>query len=252
METHYWEFQKLAMNEHIRPLLTALILHDWENGLHNLRVGALIHYHMIASQQSQEMIVMACIAGLGHDVGKIGSPSTLLSRPGKLTEDEKILLRDHVVHGLRLLENNALFTLEMMESIEQHHAWRKTHPYPYGKLLVEPVSLSDMFGQTLTVCDMYDRVAVGSCFAPPAKESFIERKIYEEFTGLPSVVSTLMGVHRSHSSSMISFPQKVDAEARMVAKLLLPKNAEEHAYAMNVLDGYRKIILDLEKKSSNR
>jgi HD-GYP domain-containing protein (c-di-GMP phosphodiesterase class II) len=39
------------------------------------------------------------VAGLLHDVGKIGIPDTLLRRPGKLTADEFEIFKQHVALG---------------------------------------------------------------------------------------------------------------------------------------------------------
>lgn len=235
-------FQNLAMHDDLRQILSALLLHNWENGLHNLRVGALVHHHLRFSGHDRAMVLLGGIAGLGHDVGKIGSPPELLRRPGKLSFEEKELLQNHVRYGLWLLEGNDLFSSEALCGIEQHHAWRRSQPYPYRKELTIPVSRADFIGQILTACDMYDRVAVGSCFSPPTKESFIELKIAQEFTGLPSIVTDLMIDHFFYSDQSRSLPQKISLEAESVAKLLLPNNVKEHVRSVGLLDEYKKLI----------
>ena len=39
-----------------------------------------------------------------HDIGKIGVPDSILLKPGMLTTDEWVKMREHVAHGLRIIE----------------------------------------------------------------------------------------------------------------------------------------------------
>src|ERR687890_148729 len=38
-----------------------------------------------------------------HDIGKIGVPDAVLRKPAKLTEDEWMLMREHPLHGRKIL-----------------------------------------------------------------------------------------------------------------------------------------------------
>ncbi len=49
-------------------------------------------------EDRQEEIYMM---GLLHDVGKIGVPDTVINKPGKLTDDEYMLIKNHPVKGGR-------------------------------------------------------------------------------------------------------------------------------------------------------
>jgi diguanylate cyclase (GGDEF)-like protein/putative nucleotidyltransferase with HDIG domain len=48
-------------------------------------------------------------AALLHDIGKIGIPGEILSKPGKLTEEEFELIKEHTVIGARMLERIPFF-----------------------------------------------------------------------------------------------------------------------------------------------
>ena len=48
-------------------------------------------------------------AGLLHDIGKLAISSRILDKPGRLTDDEMALMREHPRHTLRILERVACF-----------------------------------------------------------------------------------------------------------------------------------------------
>jgi HD-GYP domain-containing protein (c-di-GMP phosphodiesterase class II) len=48
-------------------------------------------------------------AALLHDIGKIGIPGEILSKPGTLTEEEFELIKQHTVIGARMLERIPFF-----------------------------------------------------------------------------------------------------------------------------------------------
>jgi putative nucleotidyltransferase with HDIG domain len=89
--------------------------------------------------------------GLLHDIGKIGIPSELLDKPGKLTAEEMALVREHVEIGKRILEPIQGFA-ECMPVVLQHHEWVDGSGYPYG-LRGEQISIH---ARIFAVADCYD------------------------------------------------------------------------------------------------
>ncbi len=59
-------------------------------------------YGVFLAQQlgvSPELVATIRVAGLLHDVGKIGIPDQILRKPGRLTEDEFTVVKQHVMLG---------------------------------------------------------------------------------------------------------------------------------------------------------
>src|ERR1051326_7441652 len=52
---------------------------------------------------SDKEIELARLTGALHDVGKMAVPDEILEKPGPLTEDEWLFLRDHSMIGERIL-----------------------------------------------------------------------------------------------------------------------------------------------------
>jgi len=66
-----------------------------------------------------------------HDIGKIGVPEAILSKPGKLTNDEYDIVRKHPVTGKEILESiNPLD--DILPIVLHHHEWYNGNGYPDG------------------------------------------------------------------------------------------------------------------------
>jgi len=66
-----------------------------------------------------------------HDIGKIGMPTSLLSKPGKLNPAEYNLLKTHAEQGAKLFEKLVL-PWPIKEMIAQHHERMDGSGYPQG------------------------------------------------------------------------------------------------------------------------
>jgi HD-GYP domain-containing protein (c-di-GMP phosphodiesterase class II) len=71
------------------------------------------------------------ISALLHDVGKIGVDDRVLKKPGKLTEEEFDLMKQHTVKGANIMRPVAQLK-DMLPGIELHHERMDGGGYPYG------------------------------------------------------------------------------------------------------------------------
>ena len=63
---------------------------------------------------------LAHLAGLVHDIGKIGLPAGLLEKPGPWTYDERLQMEEHPVIGERILAQVEGYT-EVAKIVRHHH-----------------------------------------------------------------------------------------------------------------------------------
>jgi HD-GYP domain-containing protein (c-di-GMP phosphodiesterase class II) len=71
------------------------------------------------------------ISALLHDVGKIGVDDRVLKKPGKLTEEEFSLMKQHPSKGANIMRPVAQLK-EMLPGIELHHEHVDGGGYPHG------------------------------------------------------------------------------------------------------------------------
>jgi HD-GYP domain-containing protein (c-di-GMP phosphodiesterase class II) len=71
------------------------------------------------------------ISALLHDVGKIGVDDRVLKKPGKLTDEEFELMKQHPVKGANIMRPVAQLK-DMLPGIELHHERMDGKGYPYG------------------------------------------------------------------------------------------------------------------------
>jgi putative nucleotidyltransferase with HDIG domain len=89
--------------------------------------------------------------GLLHDLGKIGVPPEILDKPGKLTEEEEKIMRQHCELGARILEPISAYA-EVIPMVLQHHERFVGAGYPYG---IEGRAIS-LGARIFAVADSFD------------------------------------------------------------------------------------------------
>jgi HD-GYP domain-containing protein (c-di-GMP phosphodiesterase class II) len=72
------------------------------------------------------------IGGLLHDLGKIYVPKEILSKPGKLTEEESALVKKHPEDAYVYLKRATKFDENVLTMIRDHHEALDGSGYPRG------------------------------------------------------------------------------------------------------------------------
>ena len=91
------------------------------------------------------------IAGLMHDIGKIGIPETILDKTGPLSDSERIEMQEHAVIGYRILNATSEFA-EISDIILSHHERWDGTGYPRGLSAVE----IPLVARLISVADAFD------------------------------------------------------------------------------------------------
>jgi putative nucleotidyltransferase with HDIG domain len=77
-------------------------------------------------------LTLLTTGGLLHDIGKRQIPGFILRKPGKLTDQERTLIRLHPVTGFRELAALQQINWGQLMMTYQHHEWMNGEGYPTG------------------------------------------------------------------------------------------------------------------------
>ena len=122
---------------------------------HSERVAFLSRALAQAAKLSPTDCERVYLAGLLHDVGKIGVPDAILCKPGKLTNEEFDALKRHPEIGVRIL-SPVRQTRDLMPGVLYHHERIDGRGYPDGlagksiPLLGRIICLADCFDAMTT------------------------------------------------------------------------------------------------------
>jgi len=125
-----------------------------------------------------------------HDVGKVGVPDHILSKPGKLTDEEFEIIKKHTTLGANILGHDAAFELARQIALSHHERWDGSG-YPEGiparelPLATRIVSVADVFDamiswrpykQPWTIREARDVIATGAGtqFDPDVVRAFLQ------------------------------------------------------------------------------
>lgn len=116
-----------------------------------------------------ELVHRIRVGSLLHDVGKIGVPNSILSKPGHLSEQEFALIKLHPEIGAKIMSQVRLLHTEL-PAMAEHHERLDGHGYPRG-LKDDAVSLA---GRIVAVADVFDALTSDRPYraALPAEEAF--------------------------------------------------------------------------------
>lgn len=121
------------------------------------------------------------IAGLLHDLGKVKIPEEILNKPGKLTNEERLLMNSHTVEGARLiLAAEEHLDLAAVVAYE-HHVKLNGGGYPSFDFPRKCHQASDL----VHVCDVFDALRTArpyrDAWAQERIISYIEKRSGAEF-----------------------------------------------------------------------
>jgi HD-GYP domain-containing protein (c-di-GMP phosphodiesterase class II) len=115
----------------IEAMEKTIALKDPYTSGHQTRVAKLAREIAQAMELSDDKVEGIYYTGLIHEYGKIFVPSEILSKPGKLTENQFKFIIDHTIKGFEALANID-FPWPVADIILQHHERIDGSGYPLG------------------------------------------------------------------------------------------------------------------------
>lgn len=152
----------MASLETISALVHAVEAKDPYTRRHSEQVTFYATSLAEAIQLSPPMVESIRVASLLHDVGKIGVPDSILTKPGSLTEEEFAEIRRHPGIGEKIVEKVSLLVCET-QLVRHHHERWDGRGYPDG-LAGEDIPIG---ARVINVADSMDAMLMLRTYKQP-------------------------------------------------------------------------------------
>src|SRR3989304_2622297 len=110
---------------------------------------------------AEDIVERLYLNGLLHDIGKISIPTSILTKPGELAEEEWALIRAHTTQGYSILKD-ANLPWPVADAALQHHERLDGSGYPNG-ITGDKLSLEVSI---LAVCDVVEAMSSHRPYRP--------------------------------------------------------------------------------------
>lgn len=125
---------------------------------------------------TKDYIQNLCQAAPMHDIGKIAVPDVVLQKPGRLTEEEFGIIKQHTINGGKIIEEtyghlgNQEYTEMAYQVAKYHHEKWNGKGYPEGLRKYD----IPLCARIMAVADVFDAVSEKRCYreAMPLEECF--------------------------------------------------------------------------------
>jgi len=94
------------------------------------------------------------IGAMMHDIGKMRVPLEILNKEGKLTKEEREIVKEHAQHGYDILKKSSDLPPSTLEIVYSHHERKQGTGYPRG--LVE--AQIHFYARIVAIVDVYDAI----------------------------------------------------------------------------------------------
>jgi PAS domain S-box-containing protein/putative nucleotidyltransferase with HDIG domain len=115
----------------IQAIASLIEMRDPYTSGHQKKVAELARAIAVEMKLSPDEVDQIHVAGLIHDLGKISVPSEILTKPGRLEDEELQLIREHPTTGYEILKSIDL-PKRIAQTVYQHHERMDGSGYPRG------------------------------------------------------------------------------------------------------------------------
>lgn len=175
----------------LEALGDALDLKDAETEGHSKRVTAFTIAIARAMDLPQEGVRVIARGAFLHDVGKMAIPDAILRKPGRLTPEEQMRMREHALLGYRMLRKIP-FLHEAAQIVYSHQERYDGSGYPRG-LKADQIPIG---ARIFAVADTFDAITSDRPYRAaqsiPAARREIQKHSGHQFD--PQVVETFMSI----------------------------------------------------------
>jgi putative nucleotidyltransferase with HDIG domain len=136
---------------HIMEMLHGIRNYDDMTYVHSLNVSLICHIFAGWLKLPVEEARILTLGGLLHDIGKMLIPREIISKAGKLTEDEFEIVKTHTIKGYQALKDHSV-DIRVKYATLMHHERCDGSGYPNG-FRGDQI---ENFSKIIAIADVYD------------------------------------------------------------------------------------------------
>lgn len=142
---------------------------------HSVGVCTILTAFAKSSEVTSDSIHDIALGGLIHDVGKMRVAAAVLNKPARLTEEEYVHMKSHVVLGLDFIRQQPGVPALALEPLALHHERIDGSGYPKGLKGSEISRIGQMAG----IVDVYDALTSERYYRPAISPAAAVQKLFE-------------------------------------------------------------------------
>ena len=143
--------------------------------LHSVGVCALLAAFCHSLGMQPKLTYQAALGGLLHDIGKSLVPDAILNKPGRLTEAEFDVIKQHPQEGHAILSAIQGIGSVPLDITLRHHERLDGNGYP-GRLRSDAIS---ELAQMAAIVDVYDAITAERCYHQAMSPASALGKLHE-------------------------------------------------------------------------
>ncbi|MBP1584792.1 MAG: HD-GYP domain-containing protein [Lachnospiraceae bacterium] len=157
-----------------QALVNSIEMKDKYTQGHSARVAEYSRKIARMSGKSEAECEEIYYVALLHDVGKIGIDESILNKPGKLTEDEYMLIKNHTVIGARILSCITEYPF-LSIGAQYHHERYDGKGYPEG---LKGTDIPEV-ARIIAVAEAYDSMSSKRSYHDPLPQQKVREELIE-------------------------------------------------------------------------
>ena len=127
---------------------------------HSVNVAVLATVIGVAKNLNRASLHALATGALFHDIGKMQIEKEILNKPGKLTPEEFVRMKEHAELGFAYATKNFTFTYDTLQAIAGHHEKVDGSGYP-NKRECKGIH---RFAKIVAIADVYDAMTSKRCY----------------------------------------------------------------------------------------
>ncbi|NLM40608.1 MAG: HD-GYP domain-containing protein [Firmicutes bacterium] len=143
---------EIIQNPNVLASLSDVRSYDGYTFSHSVNVCVISVMLGLKSQLNEKQLYELALGAMLHDIGKTQVPEEILLKPGRLTEEEMAVMKQHTTFGWQILRSCEEIPLSSAHVAYQHHERPTGLGYPRGLTSEQTIQ----YAKIVAVADAYD------------------------------------------------------------------------------------------------